>query len=386
MANHPERNYLIRCIDCADLLSGFGYECARCGGVVVVDPEELTDAPAAIGDAVSWRREQLLPVSQHSVSLGEGSTPLLELGQHVTGALPVPVWGKLESQNPTLSFKDRAMALGVSHALDLGMKGLVVASTGNAAVSASAYAAAAGLECRVLVGSASDAGRKLDASRAFGAEVQEIPGDYSAAYAAAKALEGEGWMNVSTTYRNPLLAEGYRPIAFELIDQLNATPDSVIVPVGAGPLLRGIEGGFRDALTIGYASHMPRMIAVQASAVAPLAHAWGSSDWTAALLAPRPAAPTVATAIADALRGYERQGLLTLDAVRRTGGGVFALPEDQIIAARNRLLQGGIWVEPAAATAVAVLETLGEEWWSESKGPVVSVLTGHGIKAPVPAI
>jgi threonine synthase len=386
VAGSPERDFLIRCVDCAEVLPGFGYECARCGGVVVVEPEQLTAAPAVAGHAATWRREQLLPVSQHSVSLGEGSTPLLELGRRVTGVVPVPVWGKLESQNPTLSFKDRAMALGVSHARGLGMKGLVVASTGNAAVSASAYAAAAGLECRVLVGSESDAGRKLDASRAFGADVEEIPGDYSAAYAAARALEGQGWMNVSTTYRNPLLAEGYRPIAFELIDQLNATPDSVIVPVGAGPLLRGIEGGFRDALTVGYASHMPRLIAVQASAVAPLAHAWASSDWIGALSAPRPTAPTVATAIADALRGYERQGLLTLEAVRRTGGCVIGLPEGRIIAARNRLLQAGVWVEPSAATAVAVLEVLGDEWWGESTGPVVSMLTGHGIKAPVPSV
>lgn len=386
MVGSPERDFLIRCVDCAEELPGFGYECGRCGGVVVVDPEPLSTAPAAPGHAIPafWRREQLLPVSQHSVSLGEGSTPLLELAQQVTGALPVSAWAKLESQNPTLSFKDRAMALGVSHARDLGMNGLVVASTGNAAVSASAYAAAAGLECRVLVGSESDAGRKLDASRAFGADVKEIPGDYSAAYAAARALEGQGWMNVSTTYRNPLLAEGYRPIAFELIDQLNATPDSVIVPVGAGPLLRGIEKGFHDALTIGYASHIPRLIAVQASAVAPLARAWASGDWNAALLDRQPAAPTVATAIADALRGYERQGLLTLEAVKRTGGTVLALAEDRIIDARNRLLEAGLWVEPSAATAVAVLRMLGDEWWRENKGPVVSVLTGHGIKAPVP--
>jgi threonine synthase len=310
---------------------------------------------------------------------------LIELDPRITGAVPVPVWGKLETQNPTLSFKDRAMALGVSHARDLGMKGLVVASTGNAAVSASAYAAAAGLECRVLVGSESDAARKLDASRAFGADVEEIPGDYSAAYSAARALEGKGWMNVSTTYRNPLLAEGYRTIAFELIDQLKATPGSVIVPVGAGPLLRGIEGGFRDALTLGYASHMPRLVAVQAAAVAPLAHAWARSDWSEALLEPVPAAPTVATAIADALRGYERQGLLTLEAVKRSSGTALALPEDMTIGARNRLLKAGIWVEPAAATAVAVLRMLTDEWWHDNTGPVVSILTGHGIKAPVPS-
>lgn len=385
MRGSPERDFVIRCVDCAEVHPGFGYECARCGGIVVVEPEQLAAAPAAAGHVASWRREQLLPAAQHSVSLGEGATPLLELGQHVTGALPVRVWAKLETQNPTLSFKDRAMALGVSHAKDLGMKGLVVASTGNAAVSASAYAAAAGLACRVLVGSESDAGKKLDASRAFGAEVEEIHGDYSAAYAAARALEGEGWMNVSTTYRNPLLAEGYRPIAFELIDQLEATPDSVIVPVGAGPLLRGIEGGFRDALTIGYASHMPRLIAVQASAVAPLARAWTSRDWAEALFEPLPAAATVATAIADALRGYERHGLLTLDAVKRTEGTVLALPEDTIIDARNRLLQAGLWVEPSAATAVAALRVLGDEWWREPSGPVVSVLTGHGIKAPIPS-
>lgn len=378
------RGYLIRCEDCGRTLSGFGYECGQCSGVTVVDPEPLSRGMTLETNKPGiWRYKELFPRTDSAVTLGEGATPIVELDERIIGHRQVPVIAKLESQNPTLSFKDRAMALGVSLARDLG-NGLVVASTGNAAVSASAYAAAAGIECRVLVGSESDAARKLDASRAFGAEVTEIAGDYSHAYAAAQRFESEGWMNVSTTYRNPILAEAYRGIAFELIEELGKTPDAVIVPVGAGPLLRGIERGFSDAIALGTASHLPQLIGVQAGAVGPLVHAWGQGHWLDTLLNPPPYGKTAATAIADPLRGYESQGLLTLAAVQRSAGQITGVDEKSIISARDRLLGAGIWVEPSAATGVAVLDELGKDWWAQRTGPVVTMLTGHGIKAPAP--
>ncbi|MDR5700193.1 pyridoxal-phosphate dependent enzyme [Agromyces aerolatus] len=386
------RAHRFACFACEHREDTFTYDCAVCGGPMLVDPAPVTAddlTTPELGARGPWRYPALLPRSTARVTIGEGDTPLVALPFAHRGSSPV--YAKLESLNPSLSFKDRAMAVGASAAVDLGLQGLVVASTGNAAVSAATYAAAAGLACTVLVGSESQAAKKLDACRALGAEVREIEGDYSAAYARARTLEGEGWMNVSTTYRNPLLAEGYRSIAFELIEQLGRTPSRVIVPIGAGPLLRGVERGFADAVAAGRATHVPALVGVQAERVAPIHAAWRRrhGDGSAS---PTRGGATLATAIADRLTGYEAHGDVTIAAVERTAGTVMAVDETEIIAATRRLAAAGIWVEPSAATALAALghgdaadpgvraahPALGDD----ADGPVVLMLTGHGIKAP----
>lgn len=368
------------CSRCATTADPRGTQCPRCGGVVVAQLDPLRRRPAPDRRAVGiWRYAELLPTTTATVSLGEGGTPLLPLpvGLHPSARVLI----KLEGTNPTLSFKDRAMALAVSIARDRGCSELVVASTGNAAVSAAAYAAAAGLGCRVIVGSHSRAARKLLACEAYGAQVTKIEGDYSTAYAAAKSAESDRVMNVSTTYRNPVLAEAYRTVAAELVEDLGGAPSFVVVPIGAGPLLRGIAQGFADLLQCGAVDATPRMIGVQAESVSPLAQAWESgttpSAWRESLARPVGRTDTVATAIADGLRGYEDQGLLTLSTVAATGGRILAVPEAGILRAHERLLAAGVWVEPSSATALAALNHL-------DVGPqetVVLLLTAHGIKA-----
>lgn len=365
------------CVDGDWASDGFRYDCPLCGGVVVMELESLDDAARALPDATAvglWRRAGLLPAVRSRVSLGEGETPLLEG--------PRGIRLKLESANPTLSFKDRAMALAASFALDGGYEGLVVASTGNAAASASAYAARAGLRCRVIVGSESNAAAKLRACRAYGAEVTEVPGDYSAAYAEALALEGDGWLNVSTTFRNPVPGEAYRGLAVELAEQLGRVPAAVCIPIGAGPLLRGIERGFADLQAL-HGGGVPRLIGVQARGVSPIVRAWeaagdDSAAWRSTLTAPAHWRATAATAIADALRGYERQGELTLAAIRATGGAAVAVDEEAIAEATRRLRADGLWVEPSSAIALVAAEHEAER----ADGPVVAILTGHGIKVP----
>ncbi len=357
------RTYTVACVRCGHPAPYPAYRCAVCDSPLEL---RLSAADCAPGEGRGlWRHAGMLPAARHAVTLGEGGTPLLPWD----GDVHV----KLESLNPSLSFKDRAMALAASVALDLGLDGLVLASTGNAAVSAAGYAAAAGLGCRVYCATGSNAGSKLDTARAHGAEVQLVEGHYSDAYAAAaRAAEGS-WLNVTTTYRNPLLTEAYRPIAAELVADLGGAPDTVVVPVGAGPLLRGILLGFRDLRAAGRIDRLPRMAGVQAAACAPLARAWTARDWRSSLREPMTVGPTAAAAIADALRGYEDEGLLTLDAVRESGGSVVAVDEAAIAAAGHRLARRGLFVEPAAAAAVAALDLV-------AGGRTVAVLTGHGAK------
>jgi threonine synthase len=375
------RAFDVACYRCSWRAAGeVAYECPDCGSPVLLELALLSAPPSVDGGGV-WARRDLLPVGTTEVTLGEGGTPVVELPSdwHPGGGRIV---AKLESLNPTLSFKDRAMALGAALAVQLGQRGLVVASTGNAAVSASAYAAAAGLKCRVLVGADSRARGKLDACRTLGARVEEVAGDYSAAYALARGCEGDSWLNVSTTYRNPILAEAYRGLAFELLDQLGEVPEAVVVPVGAGPLLRGVERGFDDLRACGLGDRAPRMVAVQAAAVAPVRAAWlrrrGRADDP-----PSVDVTTIATAIADPLRGYADHAEITVDAVLRSGGTVVAVDDATTATATERLLRAGLWVEPSAATALAALSAAEVADLLSGERPVVLLLTGHGAKVRV---
>ncbi|WP_422768867.1 pyridoxal-phosphate dependent enzyme [Plantactinospora sp. WMMC1484] len=391
------REFTARCVRCRHRTGFPGYRCPACGS-----PLALELAPVSAADcrptpqAGLWRYAGLLPRTGHAVTLGEGTTPLLPMAPprhdgaddhvNVHSDVHTDVHIKLESLNPSLSFKDRAMALAASAALDRGLDGLVLASTGNAAVSAAAYAAAAGLRCRVFCATGSRADAKVETARAHGAEVELVDGDYSDAYAAATRAEGESWLNVTTTYRNPLLTEAYRPIAAELVEDLGAVPDVVVVPVGAGPLLRGIWLGFTDLRDAGLTTSLPRMVGVQAQACAPLVRAWNAADWESSLREPVAVGPTAATAIADALRGYEDEGLLTLAATRDSGGAVVAVDEPAITAAGRDLARRGVFVEPAAAAAVAALRISAVPAPHTSAVPsrwrAVAVLTGHGAKEP----
>lgn len=371
------RAYSVACSECGAPHSLPAYRCTRCSGplVLVLEPACGVERP-----------EDLLPAADHVVRLGEGRTPLLPLPWVEAGG--ARVHAKLESLNPTLSFKDRAMALGTATALDLGLRGLVLASTGNAAVSGAAYAAAAGIGCRVFCATASRAAAKLDTARSHGALVEVVEGDYSTAYRHAADAEGEGWFGVTTTYRNPLLAESYRPIAAELVADLGRAPDAVVVPVGAGPLLYGVLAGFDDLRSTGVVSRVPRMVGVQAAACAPLATAWASgarsaAGWRAALAETVVAGPTAAGAIADSLRGYEREGLLTLGAVHRSGGDVVAVDETAIAHATRALARHGISAEPAAAAGLAALDSPAARL--DADGDVVLLVTGHGAKEPLVA-
>lgn len=326
-----------------------------------------------------WAYASLLPGTEHRISLGEGFTPLVQwAGSPPTDAT---VWLKQESLNPTLSFKDRGMALASSVAKDRDMDRMVVASTGNSAVSAAAYAAAAGMRCTVLVGTESRAAGKLDACRAYGAQVEEVPGDYSDAYARSRELTQHGAFNVSTTYQNPVLTEAYRTIAMEILSQLGRAPEIIVVPVGAGPLLRGLSTGFTELRESGIISHLPQLIGVQAASCAPLAKAWQSGRWRSTLEAGVQASPTVATAIADPLRGYARQGLLTLDAAASSHGSIVAVSEEQIRRAEQQLLASGQWAEPSSAAALAALALPELDDALSAAEDVVLLMTGHGIKA-----
>lgn len=342
--------------------------CPACGGVQLVGSTSAWDADTLELAEGIWRHRPTLPPVGQEISLGEGNTPLVSFPRFARELGIAEVLVKNESVNPTLSFKDRAMALGVSLAVDFAAHGVVAASTGNTAASAAAYAARAGLPCRIRCAAGAAGSHKLRTARAFGARIETVDGDFSDAHAAAAGLESSNWFPLTTTFRNPYLVDAHRTVAAELAVQAGRVPDWVFVPVGAGPLLVGTHRGFGP--------RAPRMVAVQAEACAPLVQAWHDGCDPVAV---QPQA-TVAEAIADPLRGYTDEGALTLRTIAESGGEAVSVTDEEIMDATRNLAGGGLLVEPAAAAPLAALRRLVADGTVTSQACVVLLVTGHGAK------
>jgi threonine synthase len=312
-----------------------------------------------------WRYAPRLPSRGEPVTLGEGGTPLLPAAH-----LGPRVWLKNETVNPTGSFKDRPVSVATTMAVEEGREGLLCASTGNTAVSVAAYGARAGMPVACLVPRTAPRA-KLAQIQAAGALLIAVDGVYSDTHAlAADAARRCGWANLTSTYVNPHMLEGDKTVGFELYEQLGRVPDWVIVPVGAGPLLAGVHMAFREL-----GERVPRLVAAQASACAPIVRAFERGDEE--VLAWEEPVATAASSIADSLVGYAQDGTRTLRLVRESGGVAIASGEEAIAAATRRLArEEGLLVEPGAAAAVAAWERL------DADGDVVLLLTGHGLKDP----
>jgi len=313
-----------------------------------------------------------------TVTLGEGRTPLLPIPR----AGGAGVWVKAEWVNPTGSFKDRGSAVALSAAVALGAAGVVVASAGNNAASVSAYAAQAGLPCVAVLPSSTPQNKVIQAL-AHGARVARVAGDFSDAYRIAEVVRREaGWANLTSTYLQPYMTAAHASIADEIATALGGVIGSIVIPVGAGPMLEGIVDGFERLVGAGAVVAMPRIVGVQASGCAPIAAAFERGDETVTAW---PGPPTsIASSINDPLRGYPDDGTRTLRTVRRVGGVAVAVDDGAIGVAMRDLGREGMAVEPASATGLAALRALDPT--VRLPRPVVLVLTGHVLKDPAHAV
>ena len=278
-----------------------------------------------------------------SVTLGEGSTPLLS-APRLSARLGVELWVKWEGANPTGSFKDRGMAVAVSRALERGAPGVVCASTGNTAASAAAYAARAGLRAVVVTSRGAIARGKVMQARAVGVELREIDGTFNDAHLEARRLaEEEGLVNVNSI--NPDRIAGQASAAREVLEQLGGLPDVLALPFGGGGNTVSYAKGFGDAL--------PRFLLGEA--------AERRETFASAIRIPEP----VHRQEVDEILG-------------RSGGQVVSLSEEELERAwRSLAREEGIFCEPASAAGIAAVESAGLKDLR-----VVCVVTGHGLKDP----
>ncbi|MEM0449198.1 MAG: threonine synthase [Methanomassiliicoccales archaeon] len=379
-----ELKYMVRCFDCSLEVEDERLDsCPRCGGLLNVEwdmealrelrCERLRSRPLGV-----WRYAPFLPVPEAmAVSIQEGGTPLydcLALAKEVDiRSLRV----KYEGANPTGSFKDRGMTVGVTKALQLGCRTVGCASTGNTSASLAAYAAKAGLGCVVLLPSGKVALGKLAQAMFYGAKVISVEGNFDEALNVVRELAHRGHLYLLNSI-NPFRPEGQKTLAFEIIDQLDFdVPDDIVVPVGNAANIWAIYKGLREWMELGWIDKMPRLIGVQAVGSNPIAQAFraGKRDFMAV---EQP--ETLATAIRI---GNPASGKKALTAIYESGGIATDVTDEEIIQAQKLLgKKEGIGVEPASAASIAGVIRLRHEGLISREERVVCVCTGNLLKDP----
>lgn len=366
------------------------YTCPKDGGNldVLLDTQQIHKLTSireilAVPEMSLWRYLPLLPVADPG---GQG-TPLRTVG--VTPVFnPVrladklgisSLWLKDESRNPTASFKDRASAVLIARAREIGAKVVVTASTGNAGAALAGMAAAVGQKA-VIFAPRSAPPAKVAQLLVFGARVILVDGSYDDAFdLTIQAAEEFGWYCRNTGY-NPFTAEGKKTAGFEIWEWMRVTkPElkgknlSVFVSVGDGNIISGLHKGFRDLQALGWLEQMPRIYGVQAEGSAAIANAFMAGD--------ERIIPVSARTLADSISvDLPRDGVRAVRAARQTGGSFILVSDQEILSAIAELGKVGIFAEPAGATAYAGLVKALQTNVLQDDQPVMVINTGSGLK------
>ncbi len=324
-----------------------------------------------------WKYKALLPVSREPVTLKEGGTPIYHLRSIGKEVGLKEAYAKHEGMNPSGSFKDRGMTVGVTKALELGMKSVACASTGNTSASLAVYGARAGIPVIVLLPAGKVALGKVAQALMHGAKVISIKGNFDDALRLVRELCVENGIYLLNSI-NPYRLEGQKTIGFEIVDYFGwEVPDRIILPVGNAGNVTAIFKGLSEMKRLGIIDRVPKMTGIQAEGSAPIAKAIKSG---AASITVEEHPETVATAIRI---GDPVNAVKALNAIRASGGTAETVTDEEILAAQKMLaMKEGIGVEPASAASVAGLIKLRRMGVIEKDERVVCVVTGHLLKDP----
>ena len=365
-------------------------KCTSCGGLLEIVHESLDTRGAELrarfaarradgsdGGSGVWRyREIVLPnAGEHIVSHPEGNTPLLARPRVASWAGVDALLLKHEGHNPTGSFKDRGMTVGVTQAKRIGARAVACASTGNTSASLASYAAHAGIPALVFVPAGQVALGKLAQSLAYGAKTLLVRGDFDACLALVQqASERLGIYLLNSI--NPFRVEGQKTIVLELLEQLGwNAPDWIALPAGNLGNTAAFGKALREARELGLIDRVPRIAAIQAEGASPFARSFREQFATR----PRMKAETVATAIKIGdPASYDR----AVETIRQTNGVVTSVTDAEILDAKAIIDGAGVGCEPASAASVAGVRALVRDGTIRRSERVVAVLTGHVLKDP----
>ncbi|WP_336035766.1 threonine synthase [Halobacterium yunchengense] len=372
----------LACVECGATVAPFDdvvYRCPDCDGLLEARYADYPTFDDFDGSGV-WRYAAALPFDE-GVSIREGDTPLYEVPDVAAAADVADVRVKHEGANPTGSFKDRGMTVGVKVADRLGVDRLACASTGNTSAALAAYGARADTPVLVLLPAGKVAAGKVAQAALHGARICEVDGNFDDCLdvVAELADRGEAYLLNSL---NPFRLEGQKTIGLEVLEQsLAATgewPDRVVLPVGNAGNTAALYKCFRELVAAGAMdeTEVPKLTGVQAAGAAPLVEAveagrdhverWDDVE-------------TKATAIRI---GNPVNAPKALPGIYETGGTAVAVSDDQITAAQRTLAEDGVGVEPASAASVAGLLELRERGAVGADERVVCLTTGHLLKDP----
>ena len=373
------------CVECSTRHPAFEdrLACRRCGGGLAFEIDlagldvtrmrrRWTKRPMGV-----WRYRELLPQApRNPVTLQEGGTHLIPAPQVAERARGLDVSIKFEGQNPTGSFKDRGMTVGVTRAKALGHVRAIVASTGNTAASMAAYAARAGLEAIVIVPAGGVARGKLAQAVAHGARIVSLRGTFDDAMRVVREGAPRFRAHVLNSI-NPYRIEGQKTAAFEVWEQLGGTfPDWLVCPSGNGGNLAAYWKGFSELRQAGATGPLPRLVTVQAEGAAPIARAVLKGGDLKPVVRPE----TIASAIRI---GNPANGNRTVRAVRESKGTAAIVSDAEIEEAQRFLAaREGLFAEPSSAASVAGLWKLAARGVFDRSDRIVCVATGHGLKDP----
>jgi threonine synthase len=380
------------CINCKKTygIDEIVYFCKKCGDILEIKfgLEELDEAfqksdwrskPLSV-----WRYHDFLPIHEatQTVTLGEGGTGL-HRSEHLGAELGLKnLYVKNEGENPTGSFKDRGMTVGVTKALELGARHVICASTGNTSASLAAYAARAGIKCTVLIPSGKIAYGKLSQAMIHGAKVLQVRGNFDQALEFVLKLADKHKDIYLLNSINPFRIEGQKSLGYEICEQLNCEPpDRIIIPVGNAGNISAVWKGLTEFYKLGYIKKLPKMTGIQAAGSAPIAQAIkkGSDK-----IVPVEQPETIATAIRI---GAPVSWKKAVNAIHESNGTAETVTDEEILDAQKILARiEGIFVEPASASSIAGLKKLVNNGVISKDERVVCITTGHGLKDPDTAI
>jgi threonine synthase len=359
--------------------------CARCFGPLdpVYDWETLrravTRAAIEAGPPSIWRYAPLLPVDPPAEPrIAPGLTPLVAAPRLASELGIGELYLKLDTANPTHSFKDRVVAVAAAKALEVGCETLACSSTGNLANAVAARAAAEGIEAVVLCPGDLEP-EKLAATAVYGATIYAVDGSYDDCSRLTVELSFElDWAFVNVGLRS-YYAEGSKTLAYEVAEQLGwRLPDAVVCPIASGALFSKVHQGFSELGELGLvAGTAPRLYGGQAEGCAPVAAAF-ADDGKVTPLRPR----TVARSLAI---GNPADGDLAVATAKASGGAVYAVPETEIGPSMALLAEtSGVFGETAAGVTLGALRLAREAGAVGPEDTVVLLVTGDGLKTPQP--
>jgi threonine synthase len=376
------------CRECGQTCGlGPRYACEECFGPLEVayDFPRLTRADIESGPLSIWRYASLLPVPADiadTPNTEPGYTRLVRADNLAQALGMRRLWVKDERGNPTHSFKDRVVAVALAAATEMGFKVLACPSTGNLANAVAAAAAKAGIRSVVLVPADLEL-QKILTTAIYGGTFVTVDGTYDDVNRLASELAGEheDWAFVNVNVR-PYYAEGSKTLGYEIAEQLGwRVPQQVVVPIASGAQLTKIDKAFRELVTLGLVDEAAqadsggwRMFGAQASGCAPVAAAFAAARDVVQPVRP----DTIAKSLAI---GNPADGPYVLDAVRRTGGAVADVGDDEIVdAIRLLAVTEGIFGETAGGVTLGVLRKLLAAGELDPQAETVIINSGDGLK------